>query len=396
MLRYLPALGEQGLTHELGLIPAAVGVTNGLRTSWSDVTKLMKGNKTGLFKYTWLKDIILRPAESTIALFDSGLFSVFGLVKKDKSFDVAKFFESYAPAYRDYINLVMNEVPENSKKHCFFVNLDTEFLFGIEKTSQFNDMLLKNCPAGSIVGTYHAADGKKYLDELIEKFDFIAVADGHSFEDDTKALNYVQATCEYIKNKRPEIKIHVLGRSDTDLFKAVGNLADTCDSSSYRCFGDEEVLRETNLRFRDFWAAGLNYQFAGGLESAKVEAGGTELTEMQYSALVIELLKIYSFITALNKYSPQVMRSNCPVRDAMDDFFGVPHEWWDTTGGLGARYLLAETKCEMVKGKSKQVKISKFLTEPVEGSVDLGSLVSKYAGKRKQDWAREAPKPEGF
>jgi hypothetical protein len=396
MLRYLPALGEQTPSNELGLIPAAIGVTNGLRTSWSEVNKLMKGKKDNLFGYTWFKDVILRPTESTIVLFDSGLFSVFGLVKKDKSFDVARFFESYAPAYKDYINLVLSEVPEASRKHCFFVNLDTEFLFGLEKTRQFNDMLLKNCPEGSIVGTYHVADGKAYLDELIEKFDFIAVGDGHSFDDDANALKYLQAACEYIKNKRPEIRIHVLGRSDTDLFKAVGNLADTCDSSSYRCFGDEEVLRETNLRFRDFWSAGFNYEFAGGIEKAKVVAGGTEMTEMQYSALIIELLKLYSFITALNKYSPQVVRSNCPVRDAIDDFFGVPHEWWNATGGQSARYLTAETKIEFLKNKSRQIKIPRFATEYIEGAADLGSLTSEYMGKRKQDWARDAKKPEGF
>lgn len=41
MLQYLPALGEQGPTSELGLIPAALGVTSGLRTSWGEVRKVM-------------------------------------------------------------------------------------------------------------------------------------------------------------------------------------------------------------------------------------------------------------------------------------------------------------------------------------------------------------------
>ena len=396
MLRYLPALGETAPTSDLGLIPAALGVTGGLRTSWSEVRKVMNGSTDNLFGYSWLKDVLYRPAGNTICIFDSGLFSVFGLVKKDKSFDLKSFFDRYAPAYKDYINWVLKEIPEESRSHCYFVNLDTDFLLGLEKTSGLNDFLLENCPMENLIGTYHAADGKKYLDELIEKFDYIALSENRGFEDEDDYLKYIQAACEYIKNKKPNAKVHVLGRSNTWLFRAVSNLADTCDSSSFRCFGDEPVLRETNLSYRDFWSAGLNYEFAGGMEKAKVMASGIEMTEMQYSALIIESLKLYSFLCAINKYSPQVMRSNCPVRDAMDEFFGIPHEWWNTSGGPGARYLVPETKTVLVKGKLKQAKSFKFSTEPCEGAVDMGALTSEYMGKRKQDWAREAMKPAGF
>ena len=120
------------------------------------------------------------------------------------------------------------------------------------------------------------------------------------------------------------------------------------------------------------------------------------MTEMQYSALIIECLKLYSFLCAANKYSPQVMRTNCPVRDAMDDFFGIPHHWWNTTGGEGARYLVQEMRTVFNKGKSRQVKEFRFRAEPCEGAVDMGALCSEYMGKRKQDWAREATKPAGF
>lgn len=396
MLRYLPALGETAPTSDLGLIPAALGVTGGLRTSWSEVRRVMNGCTDNLFSYSWLKDVVLRPAHNTICIFDSGLFSVFGLAKKDPTLDLEKFFSKYAPAYRDYINLVLKEIPQQSAKDCYFVNLDTDFLLGLEKTSKFNDFLLSACPEKNLIGTYHAADGKKYLDELIEKFDYIALSENRGFEDEGDYLKYVQASCEYIKNKKPEAKVHVLGRSNTYLFRAAGNLADTCDSSSFRCFGDELVLRETNLSYSEFWSEGLNYEFAGGIEKAKAMATGTEMTEMQYSALIIECLKLYSFLCAANKYSPQVMRTNCPVRDAMDDFFGIPHHWWNTTGGEGARYLVQEMRTVFNKGKSRQVKEFRFRTEPCEGAVDMGALCSEYMGKRKQDWAREATKPAGF
>ncbi len=396
MLRYLPALGEVAPTNNLGFVQPALGVTSGLCTSFNEVRKMMKGNTDNLFGYTWLKEIILRPAQNSICIFDSGLFSIFGMVKKDKNFNFENFLQSYSSAYKDYVNHILKEIPEASRPHCFFVNLDTDFLLGLEKTSKLNDFLLANCPAENLIGTYHAADGKKYLDELIEKFDYIALSENRGFEDEDDYLRYVQASCEYIKNKKPNCKVHVLGRSNSWLFRAVGNLADTCDSSSFRCFGDEPTLRETNLSYREFWSAGLNYEFCGGLEKAIVMSLGAEMTEMRYSELVIECLKLYSFLCAANKYSPQVVRSNCPVRDAMDDFFGIPHTWWNATGGAGARYWVPETKLILGKGKNKQVKSARFFTEPQnsENCVDLGTTWN-LVGTRRKDWRREATNPWG-
>lgn len=400
MIQYLPALGE----HEplngygTGLEASAIGVTSGLRTSWNDVLRVSKGDKDSIFKPTWFKDIVFRPSETSLCLFDSGLYSVFGLVKKDPSMDLKKFFSNYAPAYKDYINFVMQSIPDKSQSHCFFVNLDTDFLLGLDKTREFNDLLLKNCPTGSIVGTYHAADGKKYLDELIEKFDYIAVADtqkGKSFENDDVALQYAQSACEYIKNKRPEIKIHVLGRTDELIFKTVGNLADTCDSSSYRFFGEPSKLLGTDLKLHDFWASNFNHNFCGGMEQAR-SLVGHPMSEMQYSALVTETLQLYTTLALANKYAPQVVRINCPVRDAIDDFFGIPHSWWTTAKETSARYLSYKEAFTYIDGKEKRTRHFEFLPEAVDGAIDLGSTVSQFIGKRKQDWTREAPRPSTF
>lgn|SRR5574344_106025 len=400
MIRYLPALGEHEPAngYGTGIEGAAIGVTNGLRTSWDDVRKIMRGVKDEIFKTTWFKDIVLRPAKETICLFDSGLYSVFGLAKKDKSMNFAKFFDSYAPAYRDYINYVLNNVSQESAAHCFFVNLDTDFLLGLEKTRAFNDMLLKNCPEGKIVGTYHAADGKEYLDELIEKFDYIAVADsqrGVNFDDDNVALNYVQGVCEYARNKKPSIKIHVLGRTDEGLFEKAANLADTCDSSSYRFFGEPTKLFGTNLWLSDFWQGGFNYGFCGGMEKGRT-ASVHPFTDMQYSALIVETLQLYSTLALASKYSRQIVRTNCPVRDALDDMFGIDHSWWDASGGTSARYLTCKESTKFEKGKQRKVRNFEFLTEAVEGAIDLGCTTSEFTNKRKNDWTREAPRPENF
>lgn len=400
MIRYLPALGEHEPTngYGTGIEGAAIGVTNGLRTSWDDVRKIMRGAKDEVFKTTWFKDIVLRPAKSSICLFDSGLYSVFGLAKKNPSMDFAKFFDSYAPAYCEYINYVLKSVPKESGEHCFFVNLDTDFLLGLDRTRAFNDYLLKKVPEGRMVGTYHAADGKAYLDELIEKFDYIAVADsqkGVSFIDDAVALNYVQAACEYARNKKPSIKIHVLGRTDESLFEKVADLADTCDSSSYRFFGEPTKLFGTNLWLSDFWQGGFNYAFCGGIEKART-ASVRPFSDMQYSALIVETLQLYSTLALASKYSRQVVRSNCPVRDAVDEMFGIDHSWWDASGGPGARYLAWKESTKFLKGKMRKVRDFEFLTEAAEGAIDFGATASEMTNKRKNDWTRQAPRPENF
>lgn len=398
MLKYLPALGEHEplAGYGTGLEGAALGVTSGLRTSWDDVLKIMRGKGGDVFKCTWFKDIVLRPAADSLCLFDSGLYSVFGLAKKDPSMDLKGFFEKYAPAYKEYINHVLSSIPEESRKHCFFVNLDTDFLLGLEKTREFNDFLLKNCPEGKIVGTYHAADGKAYLDELIEKFDYIAIADALKFVDDQVSLDYVQGICEYARNRKSNIKIHVLGRSDANLFRKVGCLANTCDSSSYRFFGEPTKLSGTKVNLSDFWRAGFDYGFCGGMEKVKSLSASGGMTDMQYSAMIVETLTLYSMICLVNRYSPQTVRENCPVRDVIDGFFGIPHHWWKADGGKSARYLKVIEKTKFEKGKTSKKKEFEFLTDFEEGCIDLGATFSEFANKRKNDWKREAPRPENF
>jgi len=398
MLQYLPALGEDPPQSRIGFIPTALGFTTGLMSSFDDVRKIMRGDKKNLFPTTWFKDIVLRPAKSSVCIFDSGLFSVFDLARKDKTLDIAKMFESYAPAYRDYINYILSIIPEESRSHCYFVNLDTDFLLGLDNTRAFNDFLLKNCPRENLIGTYHGADGKKYLDELIEKFDYIAVADGYCFTDATFSLKYLQAACEYAKNKKPEIKIHVLGKSGPNVFRALANVADTCDSSSWRLRGDKERLACSGFDMADFWSSGLNYGFCGGLEKIKRLSSGIPQSEMHYSEMMIEVLQLYDLLAGANRYSRQVVRDNCPVRNCIDDFFGIPHDWWDASGGPGIRYVKF-TGVKMTIGTSgggRKIMETEFLTQPQEGALDVGQDWSDFAGSRKKDWSRKFGKPENF
>jgi hypothetical protein len=105
MIRYLPALGEHEPTngYGTGIEGAAIGVTNGLRTSWDDVRKIMRGAKDEVFKTTWFKDIVLRPAKSSICLFDTGFVLDFGVLKKAvQEFVVDKFDHGFLNEYLEY------------------------------------------------------------------------------------------------------------------------------------------------------------------------------------------------------------------------------------------------------------------------------------------------------
>lgn len=396
MIQYLAALGEELPQSRLGITPLAIGITCGLMTSFDDVRRIMKGSKGEIFGKSWLKDIIFRPAENSICIFDSGLFSIFDMAMKNKNLDVDRLFQSYAPAYRDYINYVLSVIPAESKRHCFFVNLDTDFLLGLDKTRIFNEMLLRECPRENLICTYHAADGKKYLDELIEKFDYIAIADGMRFNDEGFALRYVQSVCEYIKNKRPEIKIHVLGKSKEPLFKIAADVADTCDSSSWRCFADIEKLNCNNVDMGGFWTAGFNYGFCGGLERIKRMTSGIPQTDMQYTQMMIEVLQLYDILSGANKYSPQVVRRDCPVRDAIDDMFGVPHSWWNTAGGDSVKCIKLKGVKSVVGGrKIMDVEFMTSLPAVKDDSIlDIGQNWSDWCNKRKNDWCRRFQRPE--
>ena len=392
MLQYLPALGNHRINEAFGtsMTAAVLGATGGLRTSWAEVSSLMKGGQKNLFPNTWFKDIVLRPAENSVCIFDSGLFSVFGLADKDKSFDLVRFFEQYAPAYRDYINYILSTLPEKSKRHVYFVNLDTDFLLGLEKTRFLNELLLNSCPHENLIGTYHAADGKKYLDELIEKFDYLAVADSYRFGKSLDGVLYSQAVCEYAKNKKPEIKIHVLGNSMKELFRRAGNLADTCDSSAYRFFGEGKLLQGSDIKLDDFWSGGFDYGFGGGMEEAKSLSWRERISDMKYSALLVELLQLYSIFATANKYSAQVMREDCPVRNCIDNLFGVPHDWWNTSGGKPARFL----RVYEVSGRREYEFLEKNDAPEKSGIIiDLQNTKSRFQNKRINDWSRSTKRP---
>lgn len=83
------------------------------------------------------------------------------------------------------------------------------------------------------INVFHKEDGKKGLDRLIEFADYIAISipelritNPKTFRDDTHRLAY------YIKNKKPEIDIHLLGCTDLKMLKE-NNFCTSADSTSW-------------------------------------------------------------------------------------------------------------------------------------------------------------------
>lgn len=83
------------------------------------------------------------------------------------------------------------------------------------------------------INVFHKEDGKKGLDRLIEFADYIAISvpelritNPKTFRDDTHRLAW------YIKNKKPEIDIHLLGCTDLKMLKQ-NKFCTSADSTSW-------------------------------------------------------------------------------------------------------------------------------------------------------------------
>lgn len=112
------------------------------------------------------------------------------------------------------------------------VDLDCQKLLGVEDAWFFRQRMKDALPNRQI-NVFHYEDGQKGLDRLIEFSDYIALSvpeiriiHPKTFREDTHRL-----AC-YVKNKKPEIDIHLLGCTDKTMLRE-NRFCTTADSSSW-------------------------------------------------------------------------------------------------------------------------------------------------------------------
>jgi len=230
-------------------------------------------------------------------ILDSGIFTLIYGAGKNKVFTKDTWL-NWQDTYVDFIN--------HTGYVGYPVEVDAQKIIGSEETwklrERFKDMLPNHQP----INVWHAQDGKKGLDRMIEFSDYIAVSLGEIRK--LNGIDYKDYTIKminYIKNKKPNIKIHLLACTEISLLEKL-NFVTSSDSTSWLVvnkFGQfksiqngkietlkkDEILDNLHL-YKD--KAIKIYQQLNGLESYPSERN----MEWQTSYLLAldELLKIYS------------------------------------------------------------------------------------------------------
>lgn len=153
-------------------------------------------------------------------IMDSGLFTLmFGAHAGKRD---AKFIETW-------YNLILEFVSESGYEGTV-VEVDCQKVLGVDAAWNFRRRMKKDLPNKQI-NVFHIEDGQKGLDEMIEFAEYIAIS-----VPELRAIGKKQHTeklANYIKNKKPEIDIHLLGCTENKLLERL-NFCSSSDSTSWQ------------------------------------------------------------------------------------------------------------------------------------------------------------------
>lgn len=151
---------------------------------------------------------------------DSGLFTLmFGSRKGKKDEQLVN---------RWYDGLV--EFTLGHKMNCTCVEVDCQKILGVDKAWEFRERIKKDLPNNRIINVFHLEDGPKGLDRLIEFSDYIAISVPELRHANKK--NYVYTLAKYIKSRKPDIDIHLLGCTELQMLHEC-NFCTSADSTTW-------------------------------------------------------------------------------------------------------------------------------------------------------------------
>jgi hypothetical protein len=155
-------------------------------------------------------------------IMDSGLFTImFG--KKNVSF-TKNFADQWTDAMAEFVN-------ENKVK-SLVVECDCQRLLGVEKAWELRRRLREKI-SNRIINVFHLPDGQNGLDRMIEEGDYIALSIPEFVHHSNNYKEKIVYLANYIKNKKPEIDIHLLGCTKMDILRQC-NFCTSSDSTSYQ------------------------------------------------------------------------------------------------------------------------------------------------------------------
>lgn len=214
--------GMEKITH--AIIAQNSGIKYGLWSCYPFLAKKLNLNYLSDFVKTDDKSStseINRFEKHTI--MDSGIFTLmFGSQagKKDKGF-IDKWF-----------NLLCDFVLEN-KIPSTCVEVDCQKILGVQQAWEYRIRMKEKLPNNRQINVFHLDDGQYGLDKLIDFSDYIAIGVPEFRKNRQDAYKeYVYKTIYYIKEKKPEIDIHLLGCTNETLLKRC-RFCTSCDSTTH-------------------------------------------------------------------------------------------------------------------------------------------------------------------
>jgi hypothetical protein len=155
-------------------------------------------------------------------IMDSGLFTImFG--NKNVEF-TPTFAERWVDAMAEFVN--------EKKVQSVVVECDCQRLLGVNKAWELRERLREKIQ-NRIINVFHLPDGQKGLDRMIEQGEYIAISVPEFVHHSNNYKGKIVYLADYIKNKKPEIDIHLLGCTKMDILKQC-RFCTSSDSTSYQ------------------------------------------------------------------------------------------------------------------------------------------------------------------
>lgn len=166
------------------------------------------------------------PKMSNHTIMDSGLFTLmFGACKSLRPDE--KFIRSYKDAIVDFVN-------QNRAYNITCVECDCQKLLGTQIAWELRKQMREQLPKNRIINVFHFEDGKSGLDSMIDFSEYIAISvpelriiKPDTYKEDTYRI------ASYIKDRKPEIDIHLLGCTERAMLKQC-SFATSSDSTTWQ------------------------------------------------------------------------------------------------------------------------------------------------------------------
>ena len=192
---------------------------------------------------------------------DSGLFTL--MFGSHKGVHSEKLLNNWYSGLIDFTN-------ENNNG-ATIVEIDCQKILGVKKAWEFRERMRIDLPKNKQINVFHKEDGQNGLDRMIEFSNYIAIS-----VPELRFLgqkNSVVKIANYIKNKKPNIDIHLLGCTENKLLKEL-NFCTSSDSTSWKSgqrFGyvnNKHINSINNEKSRELIDA-KDYEFMLNYSSAK-------------------------------------------------------------------------------------------------------------------------------